>query len=114
MKYVSFSRELAGFNHRLNDGKKAVNSKKLWMEGNDWTDEHRRNSVRFVRRKDGKAKGGLGEVKRGMGQKETPASQQQVPDTGVYNRLNGGKRDTTHTRSDSSYGCVGDEYQGER
>ena len=84
------------------------------MMGNDWTDELRRNSVRFVRRKDGKAKGGLGEARRRMGQKETPASQQQVPDTGVYNRLNSGKRDTAHTRSGGSYGCVGAEYQGER
>ena len=46
-------------------------------------------------------------------QKETPASQQQVPDTGVYNRLNSGKRGTTLTRSGGSYGCVGAEYQGE-
>ena len=72
IKCVSFSRELAGFNHRLNDGKKAVNSKKLWMMGNDWTDELRRNSVHFVRRKEEKAKGGLGEVKRGMGKKKRP------------------------------------------
>ena len=42
------------------------------MMGNDWTDELRRNSVRFVRRKDGKAKRGLGEVKRGMGKKNRP------------------------------------------
>ena len=44
-------------------------------------------------------------------QKESPASQQQVPNTGVYNRLNSGKRDTAHTRSGGSYGCVGAEYQ---
>lgn len=69
---VSFCRELAGFNQRLNDGKNAVNSKKLWLMGNDWTDELRRNSVRLVRGKDGKAKRGLGEVKRGMGKKNRP------------------------------------------
>ena len=72
MKCVSFSRELPGFNHRLNDGKKAVIGRKLWMKGNDWKDELWRNSVRFVRRKDGKAKRGLGEVKRGMGKKNRP------------------------------------------
>ena len=114
MKCVSFSRELPGFNHRLNDGKKAVIGRKLWMKGNDWKDELWRNSVRFVRRKDGKAKEWFGVARRRMGQKETPASQQQVPDTGIYNRLIGGKRDTAHTRSGGSYGCVGAEYQGER
>lgn len=39
----------------------------------------------------------FGEARRGMGQKETPASQQQVPDTGVYNKLNGGMHGTTRT-----------------
>ena len=34
-----------------------------------------------------KTKEWFGAARRGMGQKETPASQQQVPDTGVYNRL---------------------------
>ena len=40
--------------------------------GNDWTDELQRNSVRFVRGKDGKTKRGLGEVKRGMSKKKRP------------------------------------------
>lgn len=66
-------------------------------------EEERREGEKRARR--GKARNG---------QKESPASQQQVPDTGVYNRLNSGKRDTAHTRSGGSYGCVGAEYQGER
>ena len=44
-----------------------------------------------------KTKEWFGEAGRRMGQKETPASQQQMPDTGVYNRLNGEMRGTTRT-----------------
>ena len=68
-------------------------------------------AVREEERREGEKRARRGKARNG--QKESPASQQQVPDTGVYNKLNGEMCDTTHTLSGGSYGCVGAEYQGE-